>query len=167
MKKWYAIKTKPKREDFAAANLRGVGLETLSPKISRYEKLFGNSVLVERALFPSYIFSKFDVFDNYRRVKYAAGVKEVVTFGEGPTPIDDAIITAIQDRLNKNDFLETIRGFDHGDVVKISEGPLKGLIGTLQQEVCGSERVAVLLNTIGYQARIVIDSSHLEKLGSN
>lgn len=165
MESWYAIKTKPKREGFAAASLQGAGLEILCPMICLYEKLFGNNFWVDRPLFPCYIFSKFDIFVSYRRVKYAGGVREVVGFGQGPVPVDEQIITALKDCLNKDGFLEITRMFAQGDRVRIAEGPLEGLIGTLEQQVSSSERVAVLLSAIHYQARILIDSVRLERLG--
>jgi transcriptional antiterminator RfaH len=163
MKNWYVIKTKAKREDLAAANLDGAGLEIFNPKIKQLENLFGNKVWVERPLFPSYIFSKFDVFVNYRRVKYAGGVREVVGFGAGPVPVDENIIKVISNRVDSKGFFEIDQLLNEGDMVEIVEGPLEGLVGILEQKRSGGERVAVLLNTINYQARVLIESNQLQR----
>jgi len=162
MKHWYVVKTKARQEDLAAANLSLAGLEIFNPKIRQLENLFGGKVWMERPLFPSYIFSRFDVYASYRRVRYAGGVRDVISFGAGPVPIDENIIKVISSRMVNHGFLDKDPSLKEGDKVEIVDGPLEGLVGVLEKKRSGGERVAVLLNTINYQARVLIESNHLQ-----
>jgi transcriptional antiterminator RfaH len=163
MLNWYVIKTKPKQEDLAAATLSRAGLEILNPKIKQLEKIFGSRTWVERPLFPCYIFSLFDVRASYRRVRYASGVQQVVSFGQGPIPVDEKIISVISRRLDSKGCFEVERFLNEGDVVEIMEGPLEGFVGVLDHQVGAGERVAVLLNTVSFQPRVLIESDQVQR----
>jgi transcriptional antiterminator RfaH len=47
--------------------------------------------------------------------------------------------------------------------VRISEGPFAGLEAIFEQKLKGSERVAVLLEILGRQTRIVLPSETIAK----
>jgi transcriptional antiterminator RfaH len=51
-----------------------------------------------------------------------------------------------------------------GDVVRINEGPFSGLEAIFQQKLKGSERVAVLLEILGRQTRLVLPSETIAKV---
>ena len=44
----------------------------------------------------------------------------------------------------------------------VQDGPLQGLIGTLDQEMDDRQRVVILLEAIEYQARILIEKRYLK-----
>jgi hypothetical protein len=48
--------------------------------------------------------------------------------------------------------------------VKIKDGPFSNLIGILEHEISDSDRVSILLTTISYQARVVVDKRLMEGL---
>jgi transcriptional antiterminator RfaH len=51
-----------------------------------------------------------------------------------------------------------------GDIVRINEGPFSGLEAVFEQKLKGSERVAVLLDILGRQTRIVLPSETIAKI---
>ena len=105
--RWYAVQTKPRQEARAEANLRRFVLETLAPRL-REPRLAGSAkALTHRVspLFPGYIFSRFDVHALLGKVRLTRGVYKVVGFGESATPIDEAIISMIRDRLSDDGFV--------------------------------------------------------------
>jgi transcriptional antiterminator RfaH len=51
-----------------------------------------------------------------------------------------------------------------GDPVKINEGPFSGLEAIFEKKMKGSERVAVLLDILGRQTRLVLPSETIEKI---
>jgi transcription antitermination factor NusG len=51
-----------------------------------------------------------------------------------------------------------------GDHVTIKDGPMKNLSGIFEKEMRDSERVSILLTTISFQGRVVIDRSLLDKV---
>src|SRR5438552_1126126 len=57
---WYALKVRTRSEPLAAAALRNRGYQTFSPTF-RERRRCGNAMkLIEKAVFPGYIFCKFD-----------------------------------------------------------------------------------------------------------
>ncbi|HWH76680.1 MAG TPA: hypothetical protein VNT76_04890, partial [Candidatus Binatus sp.] len=51
-----------------------------------------------------------------------------------------------------------------GDIVRINEGPFSGLEAVFDQKLKGSERVAVLLEILGRQTRIVLPGEAIAKI---
>jgi len=157
MKHWYVVNTKPKNEDRAANNLLGGGIEALSPKLRMRKYKEGRFVYHIEPLFPGYIFVKFHPVNDFRLVKYTRGVKTIVHFSGRIIPLRDEVIAFIRDRLE--DGVATIQKqeFKKGEKILIKNGPFKGLSGIFEQELDGKERVAILLDSVGYYARMEID----------
>jgi len=112
-------------------------------------------------LFPCYLFSRFMPDSHYRMITYTRGVRKVVGGTDGPWPVPDEVIDFI--RAQERDGFITIRGGEvsPGDRVRIIEGPFAGFTGIFERQMKGSERVLLLLNVIGYQARMVVDKTLL------
>ena len=161
MRRWFVVNTKPKNEDRATHNLLAANYEVVNPKIRmRKYKETGFSELVE-PLFPSYIFVHFDPVDDYYMIKYARGVKKIVSFAGKIVPLQDELIDFIQAQLTDGVARIQKKKFKKGEKVFIKEGPFKGLAGVFQRELEGEERVMILLEGINYYAQMVIDSDLL------
>ena len=79
---WFCLRSHPKHEHIAARHLQQMeGVEVFNPRIrfSRSTKL--GPVNVTEALFPNYLFARFDWKTSLARVHYAPGVSGVVHFG--------------------------------------------------------------------------------------
>ncbi len=161
---WYAIHTKPRQEDFAEANLRNLGLPTFNPKLKEKKLIRGVRQDVIKPLFPSYIFCKFRCRDFLRAVKYARGVRDIVRAGDIPIPVGEEIIAVIRQRMKGGYVVIEPPKFNPGDKVVVEDGPLRGFVGIFERETKDSERVVILLNTIKYQARVVMEREHLKKI---
>jgi len=161
---WYAVHTKPRQEDVAEATLHELGLPTFNPKLKERKIVRGMRQEVIKPLFPGYIFSKFRCDTFLRAVKYARGVRRVVGAGDMPTPVDEEIIGIIHSRMKNGYVVIEPPKLEPGDQVVVEEGPLRGFVGIFEREMKGSERVVILLNTIKYQARVVIERAGLRKL---
>jgi transcriptional antiterminator RfaH len=162
---WYAIHTKPSREEVAATYIERLGLEVFWPKMKQEKDVWGTPRMVIRPLFPGYLFARFSPAAHLHSIRYARGVRRVVSAGDVPLPVDQEIIAAIQSRMG-DDGCVTIgpTPLKPGDQVIIQEGPLRGLMGVFERELSDHERVMILLQTIEYQARILIEKRHLRKL---
>jgi transcriptional antiterminator RfaH len=77
-------------------------------------------------LFPGYLFAKF-FFPRLRMVKYASGVRNLVSFGPAPAIVGSEIIDGIRERLQGGVVVLNVHRFVPGDVVSIQDGPLCGL----------------------------------------
>ena len=93
---WYAVNTQPRREEVAELNLRRLGVETFFPRIREERVIRRRREVVTGPLFPGYLFARFDLATSFRAVNYARGVKQVVSFGAVPAPVDEEVLDAIR-----------------------------------------------------------------------
>lgn len=161
---WYAIHTKPRQEALAELNLQSLGLPTFNPKLKEKKLIRGVRQEVVKPLFPNYIFCKFRCQEYFRAVKYSRGVRGVIGAGDTPTPVDDEIINIINERMRGGYVVIEPPRLQPGDAVVVEDGPLQGFIGIFERETKDSERVVILLNTIKFQARVVMERSKIRKI---
>jgi transcriptional antiterminator RfaH len=156
---WYAIHTKPTREDSAAMSIRRMGLEVLLPKMEQEKKVYGRPHRVIKPLFPGYLFARFRPSNYLHMINYARGVRQVVTGCGMPVVVEGRIIQAIQARIGNEGYvrLEIAEQLKPGDRVQIKEGPLRGWKGIFDRELSDRERVLILLDMIEYQAHVSVE----------
>lgn len=157
---WYAVYTKPKREDAVAGSLENAGIEVFNPRLKQKKYMQGAYRNKISPLFPCYVFVKFEPETTAHMIKYTRGVRRIVG-GDLPWPVSDEIIDMI--RAQEEDGIITIKPPDlkRGDRVTIKDGTLQGLNGIFEKEISGQERVILLLTAIEYQARVVVDKAFL------
>jgi transcriptional antiterminator RfaH len=91
-------------------------------------------------------------------------VKDFLTFGNRVAEVSEDIIHALRERCPEGVALIDPVSAQPGDVVRINEGPFSGLEAVFQQKLKGSERVAVLLEILGRQTRIVVPGEMIAKV---
>ncbi len=165
VRRWYAIYTKPAKEDCVVMHISRMGLEAFSPRIKQSRKVWGEQKEIIAPLFPCYAFAKFNDSSLYS-IRYVRGVRRIVGVGEMPTPIEEHIITTIKLRIEGEREHATLPEVKPGDPVFINRGALYGLEGVFVEELSGKERVIILLHAIEWQARVQIEKSAVEKLAS-
>jgi len=161
---WYAISTKPHQDDLAELNLRRMGVETFNPQVKQHKIIRRKKRVCTSPLFPGYLFAKFSMGQHYRNVLYTRGVRRVVAFGEQPAIVDEALIEAIKCRLCEGFFATSESHFMPGQVVRIQEGPLRGLEAIFEKQMTGPQRAVLLLRALSYQARVVMDLGDIVNL---
>lgn len=163
---WYVIRTHPKQEVRAADNLSAGGIQTFNPKLKerRRNPYTGAPTYLVKSLFPNYIFARFVFSKELRKVSFTRGVEKVVSFNLNPTPVDDEIIDSIKSRIDKDGLLSFGEELKSGDKVVVNNGPLKDFVGIFEEEVNDKERVSILLTTVSYQARVVVERSLIKKV---
>jgi transcriptional antiterminator RfaH len=161
---WYLVKSQPQRESVAVVRLNQLGIETFCPYRKKVKRVRGNHKTERTPLFPGYLFSKFNRDTQYRLVTYAQGVSKVVTFGEIPAVVDEEVIDSIKDRMQNGFVVIQPQSFRSGDAVRIQDGPLAGIQAVFEKELTGTERVVLLLKTVSYQARVLIDRNDVANI---
>jgi transcriptional antiterminator RfaH len=163
---WYCLHTKPRKEAAAERYCREtLGIETYYPQLKRQKTIRRVKRWVTRPLFPRYFFCRLDLTKNYRGARYAPQVLDVVSFGEHPTVVDEAIIHQLKNWAGEAvDVLTLGPNYRPGDRVEITEGPLRGLEAIFQQELNDRDRVAILLLTLAHPTRAIVSRSVLNPI---
>jgi len=167
--RWYVVHTKPKQEDRADGNLRGQSIETFGPKVTEHRSsLFsGEQVYVIKYMFPRYIFARFKPCESLHSIRYTRGVRNVVCFDNKPAPIDDEVISLIKSRMGRDGLVKLGEELKPGDELVIEQGLFKSLTGIFEQRVKGDERILILLNSLNYQAHILIARRMVNRLNES
>ena len=151
---WYAVYTKPKKEDSVSFLLKNLNIEILNPKLKT--KKFKRNKLTDviEPLFPCYIFANFNKEKHAHIIAYTRGVRYIVG-KENPKEINENIINILKSNMDADNTV-TIKPpkFKRGERVYIREGPLKDFYGIFERELKSSERVIILLETINYKVEI-------------
>ncbi len=161
---WFAIHTKAAREELAAMNIARLGIDVFIPKRLGEKLVWGVSYPVLKPLFPRYVFARFRPDSHMHSIGYARGVRSVVSFGDLPLPVEERIIFEIQSRISAEGYvrLDSTR-FNKGDRVTVEEGPFRGLAGMFERELKNQDRVVLLLETIEFQARVLVEKHCLKE----
>lgn len=160
---WYCVHTKPKSEHLAAAAIRVLdsGIEIFCPRIRFQRATPRGKVWFVEALFPSYMFAKFDLALWLRGVKHANHVIGIVGFGGKPVPLDGQVIADLKAEMGGEEMREVSQGVKVGDTVEVSEGPMRGLKGIVESLASGQERVRILLEFLGRESLVEVPASKL------
>ncbi len=155
MKRWYVVHTRPNDETRALDNLRRQGFETFLPCHKRRRVHARKVTIVERPLFPRYMFVAFDlVAAPWRAILGTFGVTDLLRHGDAPTPMPEGVVEALQDdaAAHLHDESDPLTRLRAGDAVRVLAGPFADLVGKFQA-LDESERVVVLLDLLGREIR--------------
>ena len=162
-KAWFCLRSQPKHEHIAAAHLRQCDVEFFLPRIRFKRTTRTGPAWVVEALFPNYLFARFDWVNSFRLVCHCPGVSEVVHFGRQWPVVPDEAIEEIRVCLG-NDEIHTISpDVSPGDTVRIAGGCMHGLQAIVAQVMPGEKRVGVLLEFLGRQTNVKLDVGMIVK----
>jgi len=160
---WYCVRSKPKKERMAASGLASLhGLEVFCPQIRFQRKTVRGAVWFQEAMFPGYLFARFDLFEMKRAVSYAPGVLNIPMFDNRLVSIPDAVIESLQQDLDAESVVEAIAPLEVGEETTILEGSMRGLKVKVIKLMPAQERVAVLMEMMGTLVEAVFPSDALE-----
>ncbi len=159
---WFVVHTKVRKEEYARWQLARRGIATFLPWILHPSRFTTENVLAP--LFPSYLFAHLDLEEQYWDVAWAPGVRRLVGFGEGASPVEPAIIDFLRERADHEGVVRVFPTFHQGDVVRIKQGPLAGLVGIIEHPCSGRGRVQVLMELLRRQTRVEVPEELLDRV---
>jgi transcriptional antiterminator RfaH len=163
---WFCLRSHPKHEHIAASHLRQIeGVEVYNPRIRFPRTSRQGPIYVTEALFPNYLFAKFEWKNFLTRVHYAPGVAGVVHFGTRWPTIPDEAIEELRESLGQDDVHIVPRELREGDQVQISGGAFHGLQAVVTKVLPGRQRVTVLLDFLGRQTMVEVGLPSIIKQG--
>jgi len=147
---WFCVQTRPKQERLAAASLARVeGIEIYSPHLRIQRILDRGKVWFQEALFPCYIFARFDLELHSRNVSYANGVARILRFGDSPAEVPESMIEEIQKEMGGEIVKEVYVTPKQGDEGELASGPLKGFQGVINRVDSGRARAEMFVEFLG------------------
>ncbi len=161
---WYVIRTKAGDENRAERNLLNQEIETFLPLFKNHYYRNGKMIETIKPLFPGYLFAKLDLGLHFTKVRWTRGVSRILGNREGPVPISEQVVLTIRGRVGKDNLIELKDEIKEGDLVQVTSGPLKHLIGVFQKRMSGKDRVKILLNLIGVDVPVQISKWQIHKL---
>jgi len=146
---WYALRSKPRKEEALWGQLLARGFETFYPRLRihpvnpRARKL--------APYFPGYMFVNADLEDvgpsTFNYMPFSIGL---VSFGGEPAPVSETLIRDLTRRLHE--IVDAggllFDGLSRGDPVWIREGPFSGYGALFDARLSGTDRVRVLLQML-------------------
>lgn len=163
---WYALRSKPRKEDVVWQQLRDQGVEVFYPRL-RVHTVNPRSRQL-RPYFPGYLFVQAELettgLSFFQWMPHALGL---VTFGGEPSTVPENLIHAIRQRVEEISAAggQVFDGLKPGDVVRITYGPFEGYEAIFDARLPGNERVRVLLQFLNARSvPVEIGAGNIEKL---
>lgn len=151
-KKWYAIQSKPNKEQALCEQFQSRGIEVFYPQI-RVNPV-NPRARKTRPYFPGYLFVHVDLDEvGLSVIRWIPFARGVVSFSNEPASVPDNLIEAIRRRVDEvnragGELLETLKP---GEPVLIQEGPFAGYEAIFDVRLPGKERVRVLIQLLSQQ----------------
>lgn len=163
VKAWYCVRVMARREHIAALNLtQRTGLSVFSPRIRVQKKSpHPEPRFSSEALFPGYVFARFNYPMDARYVSSTPGVLGLVSFGGNPPAVADAVIEQLSAEVTREASAPVAPLFEEGAWVRIVAGCFQGSEGRVLQVSPTSTRISVLLTLLGQEIQVSMPGSQL------
>lgn len=163
---WYLVYCKPRQEAVAKTNLERQGFRAYLPLARVARKRLGRKMPVLEPLFPRYLFIELSTeTDNWGPIRSTLGVSTLVRFGGLPARVPSDLVATLQRRDDTEGIQDlTVPQFREGERVRIGSGAMEGYEGIFLART-SKERVSVLLEILGRQAKISVGIDQLEPGG--
>lgn len=155
---WYALRSKPRKEDVVWRQVINQGHEVFYPRLKVHPVNPRSRKLVP--YFPGYMFVRVDIglvgISSFQWMPYTVGL---VTFGDEPAIVPENLIFAIKQRVNEIIIAggEVFTGLNKGDIVFIEDGPFTGYEAIFDARIPGTERVRVLLQLLNDKRQVPVE----------
>ncbi len=159
--RWYAVRTLPRREVRAYAQLDNQGFRAFLPqgvKTVRHARKF---TTVTAAFFPQYLFVTLDLMrDLWRSINATIGVASLVMQGDVPHPVPHGVVETLVDLTDARGLLQFGQELQIGDRVRVTAGPFAEKFAICAR-LDDSDRARVLLDIMGGQIAVSIGRDYL------
>jgi transcriptional antiterminator RfaH len=148
--RWYCVRSKPKKERLASRSLSTLeGVDVFCPQIRFQRKTVRGTVWFQEAMFPGYLFARFDLFEMKGKVSYSPGVLNIPVFGGWYVPVPDEVIESLKSDLDSESLVEAVLPLEVGEETTILTGSMQGLKVKVIKLMPAQDRVGVLMELLG------------------
>ncbi len=161
MERWYTVFTKPRAERQVARRLAGRGIEAYVPLLEVGGR---KGKARDIPFFPRYMFARFDwEKEGAAPVRWTPGLTSIVTFDDRPAWVSDEWVAALRTGLDALDG-DAFLSLKPGERVRVREGPFRDVEAIFERRMNGEARVAILLEIVGRQTRVIVDEGTVERI---
>jgi transcriptional antiterminator RfaH len=155
---WYVVRSKPRAETFAEANLRSKAIEVFLPRL--VQRFVGEAGRTVEPLFPGYLFAHLSLDTQFLVASWTPGVAHLLSGPDGrPAELDESVVDSLRERARDGDVLEARPALRTGDPVEIRSGPFAGLLAVIDRPRSGGGRIQILLEVLRRQTRVDLPAS--------
>jgi transcription termination/antitermination protein NusG len=158
---WYAVWTRSHCERLVAQQLAGKGFEAFLPEVRVRSRRVKVAQRIPMPMFPGYLFVR-DALDKTRYIEMlnVRGIVRVLEDGwTRLTPIPAAEIEALQRVIDANVDVDPYPHLQHGDRVRVVEGPLSGVEGIFIQDKYNKGRLVLSVDLLGRSISVEVDDT--------
>ena len=157
---WFCLRTQSKHEHIAAAHLsQEPDVEVYLPRIKFKRSTRQGPAWFTEALFPNYLFARFDFPTALKKVNHARGVTGTIHFGAQWPQIPDSVIADLRATVTGDEVHVIDAELKPGEDVIISGGAFHDLGAVITRVLPARQRVAVLLQFLGRQTMVEVPMS--------
>jgi transcription antitermination factor NusG len=150
---WYAIKVRTRSEPACECVLRAAGYQTFCPVYMHRTRYSDRWRTAPRALFPGYIFCRFDITRKLPIVS-SPGVEYIVGGGSPSAVIPEAEVENVRRAANAG--AEPTEYLTAGQSVRVEYGPLAGVEGIFTRS-SGGDRLVVSVTLLQRSVSVTVD----------
>ncbi|HEX3049555.1 MAG TPA: transcription termination/antitermination NusG family protein [Aggregatilineaceae bacterium] len=161
---WHVLHSKPHKENQLNAYLRAQGHEVFYPTL-KVQPVNPRSSKI-RPYFPGYMFIHVDIDEvGISALQWVPGANRLVAFDGYPATVPDHVIKELKSRVAQIEKAGglILQGLERGDPVRITSGPFAGYEAIFDMRLSGNERVQILLDILGRQVKMKVQSGSIEK----
>lgn len=166
MNHWYALQSKPNREEALYKQVTSSGTEVYYPRI-RVKPVNPRARKI-KAYFPGYMFVYVDLIEKgLSYLQYMPFARGLVCYGKDPAPVPNDLLEAIRQNLENLNAMggHLPDGLETGTPVRVESGPFTGFQGIFDTHLSGSDRVRILIELITHEYMAVqLPASQVKKI---
>lgn len=157
---WYCLRSQPKHEHIAAVHLRKyAAVEVFSPRIRFQRPRLKGKAWTTEALFPGYLFARFDLAERWREIQYSHAVRGILRFGEKYALVPASMICQLRALMGPEELSVVEPTLEQGRSVVVAEGAFLGLQTVVTCYLPAKDRVKVLMNLMGREMEVELPVS--------
>jgi transcription antitermination factor NusG len=165
---WWAIKTRANFERTVFDQLRAKSFETFLPTYRVWSRRTDRARLIDRPLFPGYLFVHTDlsIFNHRVAVLRTRGLVRIIGGSQGPEPVRDSEIESIQILCASDRMLEPWSRLEAGQLVRIVSGGLAGATGVVVEVAGKGKRIVCNVELLGRAVAAELKADQVEPLNT-
>jgi transcriptional antiterminator NusG len=157
---WFAIRTRSRHEKIVRDQLDKKLVEVFLPTIGKWSHWKDRKKKIDWPLFPGYCFARF-VPDERIGILKAHGVVSIISNSGQLSPIPDIEIESIRTLVDSELAYDPVPLIKEGDMVLVTHGPLKGVVGRLVRKGAHA-RLVLSVDLIGQAVSVEVDASDVK-----